>query len=139
MFGRSQLFYRKFWSKNWVFSCLNGTSMFSPSIFVPLMLKNISKDAEKNSLQNGQFGSLWKTCFDICISSTREGGSMIQKHDFISIYGLSILEHSHPKNLYWSLDSPWNSASFGTKASEKKVWHRSILELEKAKKQGNLL
>ena len=102
------------------------------------MLKSISKDAAKNSLQDGQFGSFWTTCFGIYFPSTREGGFMIQKGDFIGIYGLSTLEHGYPKNLYWSLDSPSNSASFGTKTCERKVWHRSILELGKAEKQGNL-
>ena len=57
---------------------------------------------------------------------------------FSGIHGPNSLEHSCPRNFYWSSDSPWNSASFGTKAREKKVWQRSILELEKAKKQGNL-
>ena len=137
MFGRSELFYLKFWSKNWVFSCLSCTLMFSPSIFVLLMLKNVSKDAAKNSLQEGHFRSLWATCFDMFFFHKRRG-STIQKHDFIGIWGLSTFEHSRPKNLYWSLDSPWNSASFGTKTSERKVWHKSVLELEKAKKQVNL-
>ena len=78
-------------------------------------------------------------CFVIDFSSRRGGESMVQKGDFSCICGISTLEHTCPKNLNRSSNSPRNSASFDTKADEKKVWHSVVVELETAKKSENLL
>ena len=73
-------------------------------------------------------------CFVIDFSSRRGGESMVQKGDFSCICGISTLEHTCPKNLNRSSDSPRTSASFDTKVDEKKVSYSVVIQVEKAKK-----